>query len=450
MIVLILIILFISWLLFKLAAGSMSFSQLNIVSVIFYYNIMLNAFPGSILIYYTDVSNSVLSKVDDDYRKIGLYLILYMMVAFPLGVLIAKRLFFRLGNISFLERFQREKLRGLASEQDQLARLMITILAGICFLALCYVTVSIGTVPQLSFLSNMSHADILRIRVENSREFSGLLFVKTIFFEQLTPLLSLIAYVYCRLTKKKYDKWLFIILFIMSIYTVTFALSKSTLVVYLSYYIFLRIYLIGRIPIFRFVLLSGMLLLLLTFMFFVVTEQASSDVFAYMLNRIFIDQVSGLYLMLQLFPHTYPFIGFDSMSGAISGLLGNDLIQPSTRIAMEYAFPAAVAEGRMNLLSTLFIGEAWANFGWIGVVLSPLYVGFVTGFIYYFTLARRKTPLLIALLAYCSFGTNFSSQLNLYIYNSVMVSLIIILLCVFVFSVGGSQLSGRNNHSQKN
>lgn len=418
----------------------MSFGQLNIISTIFYYNILLNALPGGILIYYTDVSNSVLDKVNAEYRTLGLYLILYMLVAFPLGILLIKIFFFRIGDINFLNRYQKKYLVGLVSHNDRPVRVMITLMVVVCAFSLFYVTWSVGIIPQLSFLSNMSHEDILRIRVENSRDFSGLLFIKTIFFEQLTPLLSLIAFAFSRQTRRQYDKLIFLILFAMSLYTVTFSLSKSTLVVYLAFFIFLRIYLVGRIPLMKFVLVAVTLLVLLILMFFVVTEQSTADVITYLLNRMFIDQVSGLYLMLQLFPHTYPFIGVDSLSSLLSGLMGTELIQPSTRLAMEYAFPAAVAEGKMNLLSTLFIGEAWANFGWIGVVLSPLYVGMITGFIYYFTLARRKTPLLVGLLAYCSFGTNFSSQLNMYIYNSVMISLIIILIFIYIFSVLSEQL----------
>ena len=440
MIVLIVIALAMSWFLFKLAAGNMSLGQLNIISVIFYYNILLNALPGSILIYYTDVTNSVLDKVNNEYRVLGLYLILYMMVAFPLGLLLIKTFYFKIGDIGFLKRYQTQPLSGLVSHSDSQVRTLLTILTGVCIIALLYVTVSVGMIPQLSFLSHTSHDDILRIRVANSRDFSGVLFVKTIFFEQLTPLLSLVGYAFYRQTKKRYDKFLFITLFSMSLYIVTFSLSKSTLVVYLSFFIFMRIYLFGRIPMMRFLRIFVTLLVLLVFMFFVVTEQSSDRVITYLLNRVFIDQVSGFYLMLQLFPQTYPFIGVDSLSSLLSYVMGTDLIQPSTRLAMEYAFPAAVAEGKMNLLSTLFIGEAWANFGWIGVVLSPLYVGMITGFIYYFTLSKRKTPLLVGLLAYCSFGTNFSSQLNMYIYNSVMISLIIVLAFVYFFSVIISQL----------
>lgn len=96
MLILIVFVVIISWFLFKIAAGSMSIGQLNIISAIFYYNIMFNALPGGILIYYTNVTNSVLDKVTAEYRIMGLYLILYMMIAFPLGLLFIKSFFLKL------------------------------------------------------------------------------------------------------------------------------------------------------------------------------------------------------------------------------------------------------------------------------------------------------------------------------------------------------------------
>lgn len=57
---------------------------------------MFNALPGGILIYYTNVTNSVLDKVTAEYRIMGLYLILYMMIAFPLGLLFIKSFFLKL------------------------------------------------------------------------------------------------------------------------------------------------------------------------------------------------------------------------------------------------------------------------------------------------------------------------------------------------------------------
>ena len=49
----------------------------------------------------------------------------------------------------------------------------------------------------------------------------------------------------------------------------------------------------------------------------------------------------------------------------------------SAELVMGYADPAAVAANRTGVMNTLFIGEAWANFGWLGFYLSPIVVGFV-------------------------------------------------------------------------
>ena len=101
---------------------------------------------------------------------------------------------------------------------------------------------------------------------------------------------------------------------------------------------------------------------------------------------------------------------------------------------MEYAYPIGVAEGYMNLLSTIFIGEAWANFSYFGVLFSPIYLGFIIEIFYLFILKNRKSPLFISILVYSSYSTNFASSLNPYIFNYILWASIIILFFIYSFS----------------
>jgi len=102
---------------------------------------------------------------------------------------------------------------------------------------------------------------------------------------------------------------------------------------------------------------------------------------------------------------------------------------------MEYAFPVASNKGLMNLLSTLFIGEAWANFGWVGIIVSPIYIGMVVGTFYYFILKSKKTPILVGFLAFFSFKVNIVSQFNQYIYNSPVFALVIMFILSYLFAL---------------
>jgi len=58
----------------------------------------------------------------------------------------------------------------------------------------------------------------------------------------------------------------------------------------------------------------------------------------------------------------------------------------------------SVYEGTAGVMNALFIGEAYANFGAIGLLLSIVYISLLFGMIYYlFTKKFRKTALNVAL-----------------------------------------------------
>ena len=139
--------------------------------------------------------------------------------------------------------------------------------------------------------------------------------------------------------------------------------------------------------------------------------------------------------MFQIFPNIYDHIGFSSMSKPLSNLLLNGYSDPATRLAMEYAFPSATGAGYMNLLSTLFIGESWANFGWYGAIISPIYIGMLIGSFYYFMLKSKKTPILIGFIAFFSFRVGFASQFNTYLYNSTVFVIFFLFLLSYILAL---------------
>lgn len=420
MLILCFFVLIFSFFLFRSASGSMSINKLNIISVIFYYNLSVFAFLGSIIIYFGGASNPVLVHVSSDTRSFGLMVIMYIMVAFPIGVILSRYIFSRTSSSVMYHSYLSRPLTPSLSKKDSFIKLFLYGLSLISLLSVLYITYIVGEIPQTKYFSGLSHSELLGIRVNNSRNFDGVIYIKTIFFEQMVPLLSLIAYAYYKMTGSKKDKLWFLLLFLASIYVKTFALSKSPLLIYFILFLFLNIYISGGVKLKKIFLTGFAGLILLIGMFSLVAGGSPTSILLYLLNRMFIDQVSGMYLMFEIFPSIYDHVGFNSLSRIIPEIFGGQYSEPATRLAMEYAFPVATAEGRMNLLSTLFIGEAWANFGWAGIILSPLYMGLVIGGFYYFVVTRAKTPILVAILTYCSFGVNFSSQFNQYIYNALL------------------------------
>lgn len=429
---------------FKIVSGTMALNRINLMSIIFYFYLIFMSYLGAIFIasgFQSDTT--VLSHVSNENKILGWEIISYILIAFPLGSRLAMKLF-KIKNVSkLLKNYTAQNLVPVLSSNDSYMRLMFYFLSIISLLAIVYMIVVTGSIPQKQLFSLADQVDVLLMRNSINREFQGIYYVKSILFEKLTPILSLISFSYWQMTKKRSHKIWFFIMFLATLFVLTFNLSKSPLIIYGIIILILKIYLEGKIK-WKYLILTFMFVIIVLFVMFLLVARNSelSFIFKFLFNRLFFDQVSGTFLMLEIFPKTYDFIGFSSMSRPISDSFLGGYSKPATRIAMEFAFPIASEKGIMNLLSTLFVGEAWANFGWFGVLLSPIYIGFLFGVIYFKALTSRKTPLMVSFLAYCSFGLSITTQFNNYIYNSVMFIIVFILVGSYIYALLLKQIKG--------
>jgi hypothetical protein len=79
--------------------------------------------------------------------------------------------------------------------------------------------------------------------------------------------------------------------------------------------------------------------------------------------------------------------------------------QRSARVIMEYLNPEGVINGTTGVMNSLYIAEAYANFGIVGLLLMPIIAGFTIIYIYNLIIGTStKTPIKIALFAYFSFN----------------------------------------------
>lgn len=116
-----------------------------------------------------------------------------------------------------------------------------------------------------------------------------------------------------------------------------------------------------------------------------------SKLFQNIQYRILIGQVEGFPLSLDLFPINGEFLGANGLPTWIIPFIGiQERLEPSRLRALHffrYDRFSLVAVGVMN---TIFLGDAWAYFGFIGMILSPIYVGIVFSVLYWIIL--KKTP----------------------------------------------------------
>ena len=81
------------------------------------------------------------------------------------------------------------------------------------------------------------------------------------------------------------------------------------------------------------------------------------------------------------------------------------------------------------------MSEAWANWGIVGVVFSPIYVGFIIQCLYLFILLNKKTPFFIGLLVFYTMKGTINGGMNDYIYNVSTFVMIIVYYLVYRFGV---------------
>lgn len=98
-----------------------------------------------------------------------------------------------------------------------------------------------------------------------------------------------------------------------------------------------------------------------------------SDTFLSIIDRIFLVQYASLPLHFKIFPEFVPFA--NGLSATIFKWMGFEHIEVSREV-MAFMFPRQVAENTLGTANTLFVGDAYGNFGVLGVVFSPIIVAF--------------------------------------------------------------------------
>lgn len=432
-------------LLFKKAAGTLSLKYINIVGFA-YYSIVIFDLIGASLIFLGFRDHYIVQKITDDYVIVNTYYILiYTAIALPVSICIFNKMFYGKNiKISYLK-YIKNKIE-ISREKSIFS---ITVLLSIvCFISIIYVFYYIGYIPIFKLLQ--SGFDSASARYLNARAFTGNEYIKNFIALGLTPLLSYLAYIYCRTTKNKRWKYLFVVLFVLSIFVKTYDFEKSPIIYYLFYFYIIEV-LLGNV-----VSLKQFFPLLLIFVFVIITEYIVIGNYSGNwisltngpVSRTLMTQVGTLFLHIQSFPKYIPFLHGKSLPSFITFFLGIDESWVrSGRKVMEIYNPAGVKNNIAGVMNTIFVGEAYANWGIVGVIISPILVGIVFSSAYTFLLKQKKTPLLLVVYIelFISFTTALQGGFMDFIYNSSVLVLLSIFTFISVVSKNG-KITIRKKH----
>lgn len=157
-------------------------------------------------------------------------------------------------------------------------------------------------------------------------------------------------------------------------------------------------------------------------------------------ERVFFGQMIGTYLSLEMFPYSHDFIGFSSTGRVIHEILGLPFSESYGLIMMGLYRPLAVERGYGGHLTTMFLGEAWANFGLWGVVLGPVWVGIFVQTVNLMFVRKPKNAVSLALYVYLSITFGYHSDLMGFYYPVGTIAFVVGCLTLVIVGrfIGGS------------
>ena len=416
---------FISLLLYKKISG-VSIFNLNMLSVSFWIFFILCFLPGLIILtdgilFFVEFDSNIYGDLYNRFQ--GWAIQCWLMISVPLGAIAVKKIIFSnrninasVGKVSSLSKIE----IGLGFSALQLYFCLIVYF--ILYSVLTYI-LSTGTNPLITALSGGQITDISISRSQFSAGTGYVLFDK-LFGHDSVLLFSLVAFAMSLKTREVKWRLLFYCMALFVIFNGIIGGSTGTIIFYFSVVFFLRYVLVGKL-IYFFELAIAFLFIMGVFYFFKSDGDQTINFFlGHLFSRIFFDQGKGFYYALQIFPNVNPFLGMSSSAIWINELIGASTSPDYGHILMYNFSPEAVAIGYAGHFTSVFIAEMWANFGWFGVLLGPLWVGVVLYTVHYLFLRKSLTVISSAYYSHIAiFGFGYFSDFVRF-YYPINISLI--------------------------
>lgn len=453
-----LIALFISIVFFRFSIGSFSIGKISMIGYLFYFHIILVTYIGVVaVITHLDIEQdiyffAITGIVSEESRRFGWYATMYSIIVLPIGMIFSNMLFLgRLNASLLLQQYQADKTERTFSvdEDEKVLFLTLFVFTVVTTLSVFYVFYIIGTFPLFSMLSGVDSVILQQLRGAAKLEFSGITAIRDMIALPLTPLLSYIAYITYKKTDLFKFKLLFYYLLFLSILILTYNTEKAPVLFYGMSFLFLQSFVGGKVNSFKLLIMSVVVLGLLILMYFAVSGLDNmEEIVELLLARIFVAQTSAIFLGYEYFPFMHDFLGWNGISNLFANMEGEKAVA-SGRIMFEIYNPSAVANGTAGYIVGLFTAESWVLFGIVGVLITPLWVGFFIQSIHIFMLKLPKNAIFLAAYLYLMMHWSLSSGVATFIYPIVLITFFIQIFTIYFIAQMLKNILLRKNTEEK-
>ena len=417
--------------LFSKAAATLNIGRINLISYVMYL-FFLQTYIGASLVYLGDHNHYTMKYIMDPKSfDLMFYSVLLTAILFPLTILAFYRLFginIRLCYNAYLE-------KPVVFKNERRAFFLTAGIGFVCCVLLLIYIIKVGYFPLLRLIRTPAGFDfgverqrISRIVIVNS-------YVKNVLIGTFIPLLSYIAFAYAIVLKKFWWYALSFVLIGSSVVTTTINFEKSPVLFYLFVLLLIVMYVRGGIPrktvVLFGVLMAGAIVFIYVRMGYDFSS-GDSNFYNGPIGRTLFTQVGTLAMHFDLFPAIFPFLGGRSLSPTALSLFGIDgSYVRSAKLVMDFYGSEKVYDGTGGVMNAFFIGEAYANFGWLGMVACIVYMGVLLGLLFWIFTRIEKNPYNIAISAMLTSKLALSTQGGFtdFVYN--FQTYLLILLIIF-------------------
>lgn len=277
------------------------------------------------------------------------------------------------------------------------------------------------------FIHNSDFNFSLERQINEDINIFGVTYIKSIMILYAIPVLSFLAFGFFIATKKRRWGMLFAVLFVASIIVKTYNFAKAPIVLYLLILMIIFIVYNGGISI-KILIACGSFGVVLLVMGYQLLGSSNGylDIYNGILGRTFFTQFGTLCMHFEAFSEYFDFLHGRSLYPTMLSILGMD---PDThirsaRVVMELYNTEDVYSGEAGVMNTVFIGEAYANWGVLGIFLGILWIGIVLTVCFVLFMKLKKNAITIAYYGIISTtisGWDLEGGFTDYLYNSTYI-----------------------------
>jgi hypothetical protein len=407
-----LLVLMASAMLFRRAGGTLSPTKLNMVTFTFYTLIGTMFLGATAVLLGVAITGDLELLRDNSVIVLGWAAVMYAMIAVPVGMLLVCPFQTRSSLRRLIDRYRRRPVEPVFVRGDRYIRAVLKGATVVSAIALAYTFWALPDVPLVSVFRGESDAGVLALQRAASRlsQEQGALtsLLNSVIEMQLgyLQILAVAAFFYWRHSRLRADLRWFVIALVLAILSVTYNISKAPLLIFMVNFMVVITAATKRVRLLAVLgtVAIGSALIVLMYVYYRNALADGRSVFSQWTSVVFGRVASGnlisFYYCLDIFPRVFPHIGFASTGRLVHEVLHLPFSKDYGLIVMNYIDPEGVARGEAGHATAVFLGEAWANFGWAGLLAGPLLVGAFIQTIHLWFLKSRKSPLHLGLYGY--------------------------------------------------